>query len=887
MKMTISRSRRTPLRTSALASAVALALAAAGGAAAQDRGYNIPSEPLANALRDYGRAAGRQLIFTEDLVRGLTAPELKGSYSADDALARLLEGTGLVSQLSPTGAVMIMKAAAGPKQEGTQESSDGFLPLDETIVITGTHIRGGENIGTPMISMSRDDIDRSGYSTTEALVASIPQNFAAFSGEGAGRITGGSFFSTQNVDYASSIDLRGLGPQSTLTLVDGQRVAGSVQGRVVDISTIPLAMIDHVDVLTDGNSAIYGSDAVGGVVNFVMRHTYDGAQTDAYVGGSVHGGDRIDASQVFGRTCDSGGFILGYDYARENSFNLVKAGLTEPTFGGEVNVNLPLVPDTARHSFYASGQFDVSDNVQLYGDASYVYRTETYSTDAEYPKFNEVILADYTRTLQGYNALAGAKIKLGGSWLLDLSGATSGTHIDLHSPETVETATTREITYQDHTTSAVTSGSAVLDGPVPIFALNGKAAIGGEFRRESFQFNVPAGESVFQQTDTDRLVQSVFAEFDLPLIPESGPTSPRRLDLSLAGRYDHYSDFGGSLNPQAGLQWQPMQGLKLRTSYATAFRAPDLWTLNEGSLEEILNESVCNPAGVCSTRPTLNLNYGNPSLRPETAKTYSFGFDVNPPDLKWLQISVSYFNVDYRNRIANPVEVLPASEANYPQYVFLNPTAAQVQQFLTVPGADAIQNYSGKPWNPATQSLLAAIPNLAIVDDRSVNVASELERGIDLSLKTKHDIAYGSLMFNLDGTYTLRHTVRDTPGSAALSVIDQVGLPAPLRIRAATGWTAGPVSATAFVNYVGSYENQYTVPVSRMGAWTTADFTLILDGSKLSVRKLEGWRATFSVQNLFNRTPPEFLESSAGIRYDPANASALGRFLALRITKQW
>src|ERR1700722_11081465 len=343
---------------------------------------------------------------------------------------------------------MIMKAAAAPKQEGTQESSDGFLPLEETIVITGTHIRGGENIGTPMISMSRDDIDQSGYSTTEALVASIPQNFAAFTGEGAGRITGGSFFSTQNVDYSSAIDLRGLGPQSTLTLVDGERVAGSVQGRIVDISTIPLAMIDHVDVLTDGNSAIYGSDAAGGVVNFVMRHTYDGAQTVAYVCGSVHGGDRIDASQVFGRTYDSGGFILGYDYARENSFNLVKAGLTEPTSGGEVNVNLPLVPDTARHSFYASGQFDVSDHVQLYGDASYVYRTETYATDTGYPKLNEVILADYTRTLQGYNALAGAKIKLGDSWLLDLSGATSGTHIDLHSPETIEAATTREITYQ-------------------------------------------------------------------------------------------------------------------------------------------------------------------------------------------------------------------------------------------------------------------------------------------------------------------------------------------------------------------------------------------------------------------------------------------------------
>jgi len=164
----------------------------------------------------------------------------------------------------------------------------------------------------------------------------------------------------------------------------------------------------------------------------------------------------------------------------------------------------------------------------------------------------------------------------------------------------------------------------------------------------------------------------------------------------------------------------------------------------------------------------------------------------------------------------------------------------------------------GKNWNPATQSLLEAIPNLSIVDDRSVNVSSEKVSGLDLSLKTKHDILHGTLTFNVDGTYTLRHTVQDTADTAAIVVINRIGLPAAFRFRASTGWSEGPVSANAFLNYVGSYVNQYTLPATHMGAWTTEDFTFVLDGSKLSFRKLDGWRTIFSVQNVFNRTPPAF-----------------------------
>ena len=117
--------RRRLLNASALAGVVAISLIAAGGAAAQDRGYRIPAEPLSKALQDYGRASGRQVIFTEDLVRDRMAPALEGTYSPDAALARLLEGSGLRSELSPSGAVMIMRSPSPQGQGGQTGPADG------------------------------------------------------------------------------------------------------------------------------------------------------------------------------------------------------------------------------------------------------------------------------------------------------------------------------------------------------------------------------------------------------------------------------------------------------------------------------------------------------------------------------------------------------------------------------------------------------------------------------------------------------------------------------------------------------------------------------------------------------------------------------------------
>ncbi len=126
-----------------------------------------------------------------------------------------------------------------------------------------------------MITLDRTAIQNSGYANTAELMRTLPQNF----GGGIQPTTLGTLGeSTNNISSASTLNLRGLGAESTLTLIDGHRIASDgFVGGVVDVSAIPLAAVDRVEVLTDGASAIYGADAVGGVVNFILRQDYDGA----------------------------------------------------------------------------------------------------------------------------------------------------------------------------------------------------------------------------------------------------------------------------------------------------------------------------------------------------------------------------------------------------------------------------------------------------------------------------------------------------------------------------------------------------------------------------------------------------------------------------------
>lgn len=179
-----------------------------------------------------------------------------------------------------------------------------FAQDAQRIEVTGSRIKRAEAEGAlPVTVISREQLEASGVVTVAEFARNL--TFASF-----GNFRPQSGSSAQSF---SEVDLRGLGSRRTLVLVDGKRVAKAPNvGDAADLNAIPLAAVERVEVLTDGASATYGSDAIGGVINFILRKDFDGGifrygETKT----SVKGGDRTEMSAVFGMTGDKGRFLVG------------------------------------------------------------------------------------------------------------------------------------------------------------------------------------------------------------------------------------------------------------------------------------------------------------------------------------------------------------------------------------------------------------------------------------------------------------------------------------------------------------------------------------------------------------------------------------------------
>ncbi len=266
--------------------------------------YNIEAGDLGEALKTVSRLSGKEIIFHSEAVLGKTAPRLHGKFSADQAVRALLEGTGLTAQFRKD--VIIIRGRSEPSGDLVDRSTD-----QGDIVVTGSRIRGGEPV-SPVVVATRSGIEKQGISDLGTFARSLVQNY---SGGQNPSIPGGGQGTSENVSSSSTLNFRGLGPDATLTLFNGHRVAYDAMSQGVDISAIPLAALDRVEIVTDGSSALYGSDAVGGVANVIFRRDYDGATVSARLGGSTDGGDfEQQYNIVTGKRWTDGGFMLAYDF---------------------------------------------------------------------------------------------------------------------------------------------------------------------------------------------------------------------------------------------------------------------------------------------------------------------------------------------------------------------------------------------------------------------------------------------------------------------------------------------------------------------------------------------------------------------------------------------
>jgi iron complex outermembrane receptor protein len=199
------------------------------------------------------------------------------------------------------GAGMVAGVAAFPAMSQTTEARPG-----ERIEITGSRVKRAEAEGAlPVTVIERAELEASGSTTVAEYIRTI--SFAT-----AGNFRPQSGSSAQGF---SEVNLRGLGSRRTLVLVDGRRIAKSpIVGDAVDMNSIPMAAVERIEILTDGASAIYGSDAIGGVVNVILRKSFQGLALSigaTKVSGPLDGGDRQEASGILGITGDKGRVIMG------------------------------------------------------------------------------------------------------------------------------------------------------------------------------------------------------------------------------------------------------------------------------------------------------------------------------------------------------------------------------------------------------------------------------------------------------------------------------------------------------------------------------------------------------------------------------------------------
>ncbi len=324
----------------------------------------IDAQPLHAALDQFALQTGMQVVYAgANIVRGLDAPEVRGSFTAEAALRRLLQDTGLQYELVNAHTVSLRRPPASRQAaEVTPPASVGVAAGAEvhvqsvkvadleTIIVTGTKLRNIDP-ASPLIMIDAQQIEMGGYSSIDDVLRHLPQNFSSRNSTSVamGESEFGDSFRAKSTVGASSVNLRGLGSGATLVLVNGRRVAGSAQGQgaFTDISSIPLAQVERIEVLTDGASAIYGADAVAGVVNIVLKKSYEGTLVQARYEDSSTGADasRLDLAHTFGWASGyitaSGSFRKSKPADTSRFIHVGPGGLGDFTDLGGVNGRIP------------------------------------------------------------------------------------------------------------------------------------------------------------------------------------------------------------------------------------------------------------------------------------------------------------------------------------------------------------------------------------------------------------------------------------------------------------------------------------------------------------------------------------------------------------------
>lgn len=565
--------------------------------------------------------------------------------------------------------------------------------------------------------------------------------------------------------------------------------------------------------------------------------------------------------QTIGTSWSNGNALLAYDLYRRDHLDANDRDFTEAAVDPT-----DLLPDQERHSLFLSARKALSESVEVFGDAFYSKRdADSLGASSSTGSPTE----QQTETEQ-VGASVGVTKSFGNKWQTRLVGAYSTTDV-LTGLADFEVNTFTESLAGDLSTWTL---DVKADGPISsIPGGDISVAIGGQCRREEILFTNPFSMSF---TDDNRDVYALFSEVNVPFVSENNSIAGvHRLEVTAAVRHENYSDFGSTTDPKIGAAWSPVDGLNFRGTFGTSFRAPLLRELDSGFAIGFL-AFLPDPESMTGTTLAVVGRGGNPDLEPETATTWTAGFDFSPPSVPGLKVSGTYFDIEFDGRIQPTFAAFSAlTDPLFAPLVDRNPDPNLLEFFGNAPTAI---NFA-----PGFEFTDAEI----FVDERNRNISSVITRGVDLQVRYQTQTNLGVFGASISGTHLFEQTERQLPDSVAVDVVDTVFHPTDLRLRGTFSWSHKGWVANVTFHHVDGYQNDLVDPVADVNSWTTTDVYLGYEMVPSNDSVFSGAVLSLIVQNAFDEEPPFIAPNFNSIHFDATNANALGRTIALQLQKRW
>lgn len=960
---------------------LALTLAPAAGAQDFSKKYpiNIPAQALTPALAQLSDQTQIDYGFSPDTSEeeNMKVGPVRGRYTIEEALTLLLRSTGLTFSRVNSKTIAIFKAPevklpAPPPQVRVQRAVPlkrkvvpQEQPDDQIIAKVITERSKYRYLPAPSAAgfvLDRAAIKRTGATTITGLLNILPQQpFLRPDG-----------FRSNGAQYA---ELRGLGPDTTLVLINGHRAfasAGSFTVNAFDLNQVPLSAVERVEVQLDSISVRHGADAIGGIINIVLRDDIPDPIVDVRYGAAAGGGEQRQASISAGYKHDDAraSLILDYrdvrpmlgaerdlwsnqDYRRFGSTDLRStlsspgnvtavpgspgfplivaigapfAAIPEYTAGPVTEVSefrpfdlnresllqySPIVPEDRRASAVASAQVNVTPSVVAAADLMFVDRHVAFTLlppllpAALVPRTNPYNHLDQdvmvtgllpgadpleatldSRLIRGAGSLRG-RVK---DWQWELAVLRSEEDATFRLPGVLVDPARLALALADpdpnRTLNLLAPGPAaspeVLATVLPppdidplatdatqltgvasggLFAVPaGEVAVtlGTEWRKESVQFDSLLGGFA-------REVAGGFAELELPLFGEKFQRpGARELTVTVAGRFDRYTDFGEIFSPQYGLVWRPFQQVAIRATYGRSFRAPSMYDLY---LPRVQSDALTvDPRRSGESYPAKVLIGGAPGLEATRGESFAAGIEFTPAAIDPLKLSATYWHVLMNERVIalNPVFTVAHELQVGGRVLRAEPTAAELA--------------AGRPGR------------ILQIDTSRMNIGRLATSGVDLGASYAFDAAANHFAADVKATWIGEYETLDLPGVPAadrVNVASSLGTIAKWRAIASLDWRRGAANATTYVRYIPSYDDtkQELRNGRTVGAQTFLDLQFSLDVGKLlrGSALLRGVELSAGALNALDQQP--HFSEVLSLGYDTSQGDLKGRFWYLRLGK--